>query len=115
MEITNGVPGTYTINYTHPNGFPLSATCLPQPGSFDATGSDGGPSDNGPTGDGEVTFGVDTLMGQSILSDTTCSLNPFYLSFDLEAGDPLVNLFLSEAMYVKIKTIVKLLIPLTQD
>ena len=32
--LTDGTPGIYTLSYTHPSGFPLSAKCLPLPGAI---------------------------------------------------------------------------------
>ncbi|MBK9016578.1 MAG: DUF11 domain-containing protein [Saprospiraceae bacterium] len=77
---TNGTPGVYTINYTHPDGYPLSLTCIEQAGPFDPTGLPD-----------PIVFGVDTLNAM-YLSDTTCGSNPYYLSFDIEPGDPNIHL-----------------------
>ncbi|MEO1258228.1 MAG: gliding motility-associated C-terminal domain-containing protein [Bacteroidota bacterium] len=74
---TDGTPGLYHLSYNHPDGMIMSDQCLPQPGSFDPTGM--GTS---------VTLGVGSDANNTYLLDTTCTINPFYLSFDLEPGDP---------------------------
>ena len=74
---TDGTPGVYHLSYNHPNGMIMSDQCLPQPGSFDPTGL--GTS---------VTLGVGPDAANTYLSDTSCINNPFYLSFQLEPGDP---------------------------
>jgi gliding motility-associated-like protein/uncharacterized repeat protein (TIGR01451 family) len=73
--LTDSTPGVYNLSYSHPAGYPMSATCLPSPGPFDPT--------NLPN---PVVLGSDTL-GIS-LADTSCAANPYYLSFDLAPGDP---------------------------
>ena len=76
---TDGTPGVYTLTYNHPNGYPMSATCLPLPGPFDPTNM----AD-------PVVLGADTLGGA--ISDPTCGANPYYMSFSFEPGDPVVTL-----------------------
>ncbi len=85
---TNNVAGVYTVTYTHPSGFTLSNNCLPQAGAFDPTGTDGTGIDMDGVVNGEVSLGVDT-MG-AYITDTDCTQNPYYLSFDLAPGDPFV-------------------------
>ncbi|MCF8280049.1 MAG: DUF11 domain-containing protein [Bacteroidales bacterium] len=77
---TDGTPGSYTINFTHPLGYPLSAACPELAGPFDPT-----PFPN------PLVFGVDTLNAM-YLSDPSCASNPHYLVFDLEPGDPNIHL-----------------------
>ena len=77
---TDGTPGTYTISYTHPNGYPLSSNCSALVGPFDPTGLPD-----------PVVFGVDTLNAMYI-SDNSCASNPYYLSFTIEPGDPNIHL-----------------------
>jgi hypothetical protein len=75
---TDGTVGTYTIQVTLPPGYAWSNTCLRQdPPPFDPTG---GPD---PTvlGNGE-----DGTTG--FLTSNACT--PYYLSFDLAAGDPII-------------------------
>jgi plastocyanin len=75
---TDGTAGTYTIQVTLPRGYGWSDTCLRQdPLPFDPTG---GPN---PTVLGK---GEDGTTG--FLTSNACT--PFYLSFDLAAGDPVV-------------------------
>ncbi len=75
---TDGTPGVYTISYTHPDGYPLSGDCAAQPGPIDITGMPD-----------PYVLGVDTSSAGQ-LSDFTCASNPYYLSFDIEPGDPVV-------------------------
>ncbi|MEL6922598.1 MAG: SdrD B-like domain-containing protein, partial [Bacteroidota bacterium] len=72
-----GSPGVYTITYTHPDGLTLSPDRLPLAGPYDVT-----------SGPDPTIFGSDTLGG--FLIDTTTAANPYYLSFDVEDGDPIV-------------------------
>ncbi len=74
---TDGTPGVYDLTYNHPDGLILSEQCLPQQGAFDPTGLGS-----------EVILGVSSDQTNTYLSDTTCAANPYYLSFELEAGDP---------------------------
>ncbi len=75
---TNGTPGIYTINYSHPLGFPLSPNCPPSAGPFDPTGMAN-----------PVILGADTLNADYI-EDKTCAANPFYLAFEVQPGDPII-------------------------
>ncbi|MCU0345365.1 MAG: hypothetical protein MUC59_00370, partial [Saprospiraceae bacterium] len=75
---TNGTPGIYTISYNHPNGYPISGDCAPQPGPIDITGMPD-----------PYVLGLDTVSAGQ-LSSVNCASNPYYLSFDIEAGDPVV-------------------------
>ncbi len=72
-----GATGTYTIQYTHPSGFPLSVDCPPG-GVFDPTGMAN-----------PVTLG--SLENNGYLIDTACTANPYYFDFDLELGDPAIH------------------------
>ncbi|MEM1323788.1 MAG: SdrD B-like domain-containing protein, partial [Bacteroidota bacterium] len=74
-----GPPGVYTITYTHPDGVTLSSTRLPQTGPYDVS-----------TGPDPTVFGSDTLS--NFLIDTAAASNPYYLSFDVEVGDPYIQL-----------------------
>ncbi|MFQ5445647.1 MAG: gliding motility-associated C-terminal domain-containing protein [Saprospiraceae bacterium] len=75
--LTDGTPGIYNMSYSHPAGYPMSITCLPQPGPFDPTGLPD-----------PVILGSDTLG--MYLAATSCAANPYYLSFDLAPGDPII-------------------------
>ena len=70
--------GTYTITVNSPPGYEPSAVCG-NAGSFDPTGGPDptslGSGENGTTG---------------FLVNSDCASNTFYLTFELEAGDPLV-------------------------
>jgi gliding motility-associated-like protein/uncharacterized repeat protein (TIGR01451 family) len=75
---TDGTPGVYTMSYTHPDGYPLSSDCAAQPGPIDITGMPD-----------PYVLGVDTASAGQ-LSDFSCASNPYYLSFQIEPGDPVV-------------------------
>jgi gliding motility-associated-like protein/uncharacterized repeat protein (TIGR01451 family) len=74
---TDGTPGTYHLAYTHPDGYPLSLDCLPQPGALDPTGLPN-----------PYFLGSDSLG--LYLADSSCAANPYYLSFEIEPGDPII-------------------------
>jgi gliding motility-associated-like protein/uncharacterized repeat protein (TIGR01451 family) len=88
--LTNGVPGIYTINYSHPLGFPVSTNCVAQAGAFDPTGNDGNPlyDNDGSSTNAFITFGSDTLAGGDYLIDHSCAANKYYMQFNLATGDP---------------------------
>ncbi|MBK8564653.1 MAG: gliding motility-associated C-terminal domain-containing protein [Saprospiraceae bacterium] len=75
---TDGTPGVYTMSYTHPDGYPLSVDCAAQPSPVDITGMPD-----------PYILGVDTASAGQ-LSDFNCASNPFYLTFSIEPGDPVV-------------------------
>lgn len=69
-----GSPGIYTLSY---NGlYPISPNCTDSAGPFDPTGL--------PT---PIVLGQDTINSM-YLADIDCAVNPYYLTFDLENGDP---------------------------
>ncbi len=72
---TDDTPGIYTIIPVYPTGYLSSVTCLAQASACDPTGQSNpyvlGNGENGSTG---------------YLSSNACT--PFYLSFNLAAGDP---------------------------
>ncbi len=78
--ITDGTAGTYTITLTPPTGYRLDPNRLPQPGAFDPTGG----------ADPTVLGSTEDAGNQGHLVDFTAGANPYYFSFDLAAGDPLV-------------------------
>lgn len=73
---TDGTPGTYTMVFTAPAGYAFSTTHLPLAGSLDPTGQPD-----------PFEVGSGTTDG-AFLDDFSPGANPFYLSFDYEAGDP---------------------------
>jgi len=74
---TDGTEGVYNLTYTHPEGLIKSDQCLPGPGPFDPTGLGS-----------QITLGAGADASNTYLSDTTCAANPYYLSFELQQGDP---------------------------
>ncbi|MFK8104609.1 MAG: SdrD B-like domain-containing protein, partial [Saprospiraceae bacterium] len=74
-----GPAGIYTITYTHPDGISLSTTRLPLAGPYDVT-----------SGPDPTVFGSDASNGY--LDDETAVGNPYYLSFEVEQGDPYIEL-----------------------
>ncbi|GIV31547.1 MAG: hypothetical protein KatS3mg029_0898 [Saprospiraceae bacterium] len=75
---TDGTPGVYTLAYFHPLGYPLSFDCPAQPDTLDPTGMPD-----------PLVLGSDT--SGAYLANPSCPANPFYLSFDLEPGDPVIH------------------------
>ncbi len=74
------VAGVYTMVYTPAVGYQLSSTCLPQPIPYEPT----------PLPDPHVV-GMGSRNGTTnYLTNRDCADNPFYLSFNLSPGDPLV-------------------------
>jgi len=74
------VPGVYTMFYTPPAGYAMSTSCLPQASTYDPN------PNNNPNIVGQGTKNGTT----NYLSDWMCSHNPYYFSFDLQIGDPIV-------------------------
>ncbi len=74
---TDGTPGVYELSYNPPSGFAFSQNCTAQAGAIDPTGMAG-----------PVVLGSDTA--NLMLIDFGCQANPFYLSFNLEPGDPFI-------------------------
>ena len=74
---TDGTPGTYQLFYNPPSGYVPSVNCMAQTGSLDPTGMSN-----------PLVLGSDTLAGW--LADYSCDANPFWLSFELEQGDPFI-------------------------
>jgi gliding motility-associated-like protein/uncharacterized repeat protein (TIGR01451 family) len=74
---TDGTPGIYNLAYTPPAGYQFNDKCLPQPGSLDPTGLPD-----------PFVLGADTISGY--LENFDCVANPYYLSFELEPGDPFI-------------------------
>ncbi|MEO1259909.1 MAG: SdrD B-like domain-containing protein [Bacteroidota bacterium] len=68
-----GTAGVYNLFY---DGFPISPDCPDLAGPFDPSGM---PS--------PIILGADTLNSE-YLADASCAVNPYYMSFDLELGDP---------------------------
>ncbi|MBN1541340.1 S8 family serine peptidase, partial [candidate division KSB1 bacterium] len=76
--VTDGTPGTYTLQITPPAGYSLSSSCVPmsqQP--FDPTG-----------GPNPTALGSGENASTGYLVSAQCINNPYTLSFDLQPGDP---------------------------
>lgn len=78
--ITDGTAGVYTMTVTPPADYPLSATCLPQTGPLDPTGQPD-----------PYVLGSGPDAGGTHLLDYSCSGNPWYVTFTLAPGDPLIH------------------------
>jgi len=76
---TDGTPGLYEMTLTVPSGYTLSPTCQPQPGPYDPTGKPN-----------PVYLGSGEYGSSDYLASNLCGDNPYYLSFNLEPGDPFV-------------------------
>ena len=75
---TDGTPGTYFMLLTFPPGYGPSAACPHQPGSFAPTGSD------------PIYLGSGEFGNTGYIQPFDCQNNNYYISFDLEPGDPFV-------------------------
>ncbi|MCG8455148.1 MAG: hypothetical protein MI919_02635 [Holophagales bacterium] len=73
---TDGTPGQYTLLVTPPASYPLSDTCLDL-GVLDPTGQPN-----------PYLLGSEEVLDTGFLGSSDCADNPFYLVFELEAGDP---------------------------
>lgn len=75
---TDGTPGIYTVRIIPPPGYASSSTCLRQdPPPFDPTG-----------GPDPTVLGNDEDGSSGFLTTNACT--SFYLTFDLDAGDPFI-------------------------
>ena len=84
---TNGVSGVYAFTYTHPNGYPLSTTCLPQAGAFNPAGKDGDATyDKDGTKNGTIHLGS-VANTNGFLADKSCAANKYFLSFMLDKDE----------------------------
>ena len=87
---TNGVSGTYTFTYEHPNNYPLSKNCLPQSGSFNPDGNDGNAAyDKDGTVNGMIHLGS-IADGKGYLANKTCAENKYFLSFTLNKDEKIL-------------------------
>ncbi len=75
---TDGTPGTYFMLLTFPPGYGPSTACPHQPGSFAPTGSD------------PIYLGSGEFGNTGYIQPFDCQNNNYYISFDLEPGDPFV-------------------------
>jgi len=78
--ITDGTPGIYTMSYTPPLGYQIDPTRPVAGVNFDPTGL---PSPH-------ALGSAEDPLNAGHLSTFTSGANPYYLTFDLTAGDPLV-------------------------
>ena len=78
MFLTDGTPGTYTLLVTPPAAYPMSTECSDM-GILDPTGAPD-PLMLGAGEDGTSGF----------LTSQDCAANPYYLTFELEPGDPFI-------------------------
>ena len=77
---TDGTPGTYTLTYSHPDGFPMSTICAPRADTLDFATADGSIIDR----DGIVNDTIEVGTGgtaDGYLTDKSCANNPYYLNF----------------------------------
>jgi hypothetical protein len=85
VENLDEAPGEYAINIdTVPDGCERSTACPPDPVSFDPTGTLP-PCQEDP---GAATCTLGAGASASFVLPNDCASNPFFLSFDLEDGDP---------------------------
>ena len=84
------VAGIYTMSYTPPG----SSTNTGTPGGFGDGNAILDPNNAGdnPANDDPLIIGSDVNGAGTMLNDFSPAANPFFLQFDLEAGDPFVDL-----------------------
>ncbi len=70
--------GTYTMTVTPPAGFIVQADCAAHAGILDSDSS-------------LYSLGSSDKEGSGLLIDATCAANPYYLQFELEPGDFILN------------------------
>ena len=80
------MPGDYMITYTHPDGYPLSTTCLPLTSPFNPNPLDGTAIDKDGVINGELVLGSDAAGG--ILIDASCSYNSYFMGVSLDPASP---------------------------
>ena len=78
---TDGTAGIYTMTYNSPAGYSFSTSCLPNATPIDPTGMTD-----------PLVLGADVDASGEYLSDYSCAANPYYMTFDLAAGDPHIKL-----------------------
>ncbi|MEM9556053.1 MAG: IPTL-CTERM sorting domain-containing protein [Acidobacteriota bacterium] len=76
--LTDGTPGVYALLVTPPDGIEASTTCTDL-GVFDPTGEAN-----------PLVLGAGEILDTGQMSSADCTDNPFFLAFDLEAGDPVI-------------------------
>ena len=76
--LTDGTPGTYSLVVTPPDVYPLSTEC-PDLGILDPTGFSN-----------PLVLGSSEQGDSGFLGSKLCGDNPFFLTFELEPGDPFI-------------------------
>ncbi len=91
-QFTCANAGTYSLFYTPPLIYALSTVCTPQAGVLDVDSGDPNP----------YVLGLGSRNSTSNqMTRYDCGNNPYYLSFDLEPGDPVIinnNIALQQLM-----------------
>ena len=86
---TDGTPGTYTISYSHPDGYPMSSICAPQADTLNTSTADGSSIDKDGVANGTTVIGSGANAG--FMLDKTCANNPYYTHINITSGsDPIV-------------------------
>ncbi len=91
---TDGTPGSYTLTYSHPDGYSIAALQRPVAASaIDPTTLEGTPADLDGLVNGWVHLGsmANSMTSPTALADDSAAANPYYLVFEVEAGDPYVS------------------------
>ncbi|MBO0937244.1 DUF11 domain-containing protein [Fibrella sp. HMF5335] len=89
--LTDGTPGSYTLAYTHPNGYSVATVQRPVAGAaLDPSGLDGSAMDKDGVVNGWVSLGSQPNSTTTALVDGSATANPYYLVFNVTGGDPYI-------------------------
>ncbi|GAB4043273.1 hypothetical protein GCM10028810_04960 [Spirosoma litoris] len=90
--LTDGTPGSYTLTYSHPNGYSIATTVWPPAApSIAPTALDGSAQDKDIPANGWVQLGSLPNADTTQLQNGTQGYNPYYLVFNVQAGDPYIS------------------------
>ena len=90
--LTDGTPGSYTMTYSHPNGYSVATAQRPAAyTALDPTGLDGSAVDKDGIVNGWVSLGSQPNSTTTALVNGSAAANPYYLVFDVVGGDPYVS------------------------
>ncbi|QMW02377.1 SdrD B-like domain-containing protein [Spirosoma foliorum] len=90
--LTDGTPGSYTLTYSHPNGYSIATSAwAPAAPSIAPTTLDGSVQDKDIPANGWVQLGSLPTADTTQLQNGTQGYNPYYLVFNVQAGDPYIS------------------------
>ena len=90
--LTDGTPGSYTLTYSHPNGYSIATASWPPAASaVTPTSLDGSSLDKDTPANGWVQLGSLPNADTTQLQNGTQAYNPYYLVFNVKPGDPYIS------------------------